>query len=75
MAEPESVTAMINDDHAATAPLDDFLAAFEADPNLWWRVASGHLLNLFEAALDKIEELEERLRTAEEMLQNLPEPD
>jgi hypothetical protein len=39
-----------------TAPLADFLEAWEADDNLWWRLAAGHHLNLFEAAIEKLDE-------------------
>lgn len=56
---PASVEAMSSDDHAPTAPLDEFLAAYEDDDNWWWRIACGHHMNLFEAAIDRIEQLTE----------------
>lgn len=56
MDTPESVTAAYNDDHAPTPPLDEFLTAYEDDDNWWWRLACGHHLNLFDAAVDRIEQ-------------------
>ena len=49
-----SVEAMVTDPQAPTAPLDEFLADYAEDDNLWWRIASGHHLNLFEAAVDRM---------------------
>lgn len=37
--------------------LDEFLAMREANPNAWWRFDSGDHLNLFEEALDALEQL------------------
>jgi hypothetical protein len=56
---PDSVTAMADEPQAPTAPLDDFLAAYSADDNWWWRVPCGHHMNLFDAAIERIEELED----------------
>lgn len=50
---PPSVQAMVDDPQAPTAPLNDFLAAMAIDDNWWWRIASGHHLNLFEAAVEE----------------------
>ena len=50
---PESVRAMIEDEKAPTAPLADFLSAYEDDDNLWWRIACGHHQNLFDAAVKR----------------------
>lgn len=55
---PASVQAMVDDPRAPTAPLDDFLDAMDQDSNWWWRIASGHHLNLFEAAVERMERLE-----------------
>ena len=48
-----SVQAMYTDDPMVpTAPLEEFLAAYAQDNNLWWRISCGHHQNLFEAALE-----------------------
>lgn len=52
---PPSVEAMVTDDRAPTAPLDDFLATMAEDDSVWWRVGCGHHLNLFEAAIERLE--------------------
>ena len=52
---PASVVAMTEDSHAPTAPLADFLAAYMADDNWWWRIACGHHENLFDAAIEQLE--------------------
>lgn len=41
-----------------TPPLDEFLERFVADDNEWWRLDCGHHLNLFEAAVERMRELE-----------------
>jgi hypothetical protein len=51
---PASVRAMADDPQAPTAPLDDFITAMKWDDNWWWRISSGHHLNLFEAAIDRM---------------------
>lgn len=43
---------------AHTPPLDEFLAAYQQDDNIWWAIGCGHHQNLFEAACDRIAELE-----------------
>jgi len=50
---PETVAAMLTDDAAPTAPLDDFVQAYRLDDNIWWRISSGHHQNLFEAACER----------------------
>jgi len=63
MSISDAVKAMTQDDPLTpTAPLDEFIAAFEEDPNLWWRISTGHHLNLLEAAIDRIEELEAEVK-------------
>jgi hypothetical protein len=47
---PPTVQAMLDDPGAPTAPLEDFLAAYAQDDNIWWRISCGHHLNLFEMA-------------------------
>lgn len=44
-----------------TPPLDDFLREFEADSNTWWRIDCGHHLNLFEAAVERMQQAERLL--------------
>lgn len=44
-----------------TPELDDFLARYEQDDNEWWRLASGHHQNLFEAAVDRMQAAERLL--------------
>jgi hypothetical protein len=41
-----------------TPPYRIFRELFEEDDNLWWRAGSGHGLNAYEAALERIDELE-----------------
>jgi hypothetical protein len=45
---------MRDDPKAPTAPLADFLAAYEKDDNEWWGIGCGHHQNLFEAAVDEV---------------------
>lgn len=52
---PASVEAMYADDHAPTAPLADFLAAYSQDDNWWWRISCGSHQNLFDSAVDALE--------------------
>ncbi len=56
---PESVLAMADSEsQAPTAPLEDFLRIYEQDDNWWWRIACGHHQNLFDAAVERVRELE-----------------
>jgi len=41
-----------------TPSLDEFRKAYEADDNLWWMLQSGDHMNLFDQALERIDELE-----------------
>lgn len=54
---PESVRRMLGDNNNPTAPLDEFLVVYNKDNNIWWQISGGHHQNLFEAAVDRIEEL------------------
>ncbi len=60
--KPENVQSMMNDPKAPTADLDEFLAAYEEDDNAWWYISCGHHLNLFDAAIERIRELERELK-------------
>lgn len=40
-----------------TQSLDEFLAEFEQDDNVWWRLPCGDHLNLFEELLERYETL------------------
>ena len=53
-----AVRAMLTDDRAPTCSLVEFLEAWNEDPNLVWRVRTGHLIHLLEAAVARIEALE-----------------
>jgi hypothetical protein len=44
-----------------TPKLDDFLVEYEADDNVWWRLACGHHQNLFEEAVERMQAAERRL--------------
>jgi len=55
-----SVKAMEGD--GPTAPLDEFIKAYEADDNIWWVIGCGHHMNLMDAAIERIEELERELK-------------
>ena len=46
-----------------TPPLEEFRRVYEADSNAWWRLESGHHMNLFDAALDALDAA--RARVAE----------
>lgn len=48
-------------DPEVTPPLDKFLKSYDRDDNVWWTLACGHHMNLFEEAV-------ERMRTAEAWL-------
>ena len=57
---------MLTDDRAPTCSLVEFLEAWNEDPNLVWRVRTGHLIHLLEAAVGRIEALETLLSEMEE---------
>jgi hypothetical protein len=44
-----------------TDSLDDAREAIAKDPNYWWRLETGDMQNLFDAACDEIDELGEAL--------------
>jgi hypothetical protein len=56
---------MLTDDQAPTCSLGEFLEAWNEDPDLAWRVRTGHLIHLLEAAVARIESLERLLCEAE----------
>ena len=56
---------MLTDDRAPTCSLVEFLEAWNEDPNLVWRVRTGHLIHLLEAAVTRIEALETLLSEME----------
>ena len=56
---------MLTDDRAPTCSLGEFLEAWNEDPNLVWRVRTGHLIHLLEAAVVRIEALETLLSETE----------
>jgi len=56
---------MLTDDRAPTCSLVDFLEAWNEDPNLVWRVRTGHLIHLLEAAVARIAALEMLLSETE----------
>lgn len=54
---PDAVKAMLgSESNAPTAPLDEFLAVYEQDDNVWWMIGGGHHMNLFDAAVDQLED-------------------
>lgn len=59
---PPTVQAALDRDQAPTPPLADYLKAMEKDDNLPWRLGAGHVLNLLEEAVDRIEDLEGQLQ-------------
>lgn len=40
------------EDGEPTPPVDEFLATYADDDNIWWAIACGHHQNLFEAAVE-----------------------
>jgi len=44
-----------------TPPLDEFLPRYDADDNVWWAMDSGHHMNLFDEAVDRMQAAEARL--------------
>lgn len=43
-------------DADVTPELDEFIAAYEKDDNVWWAMASGHHQNLFDAMWERCDE-------------------
>lgn len=58
MGVDKRVIAMRDDRQAATAPLEAFLPAYEEDDNWWWEISCGHHQNLFEAAVERLAEVD-----------------
>jgi hypothetical protein len=50
----QAVEAMRPGKGGPTAPLPDFIKAYNEDDQVWWTVECGHHQNLFEAAMDLI---------------------
>lgn len=48
-----------------TPPLKDFLEAYDDDDNVWWHLACGHHMNLFDEAVDRFREAERKKQLAE----------
>jgi hypothetical protein len=48
----DEVQAMLDD--GPTAPLDAFVAEYEADDNIWWVIGCGHHQNLFDEAVERM---------------------
>lgn len=46
------------DQWSQTPPLHVFRELMDEDSSLWWRAGLGHGLNAYEAAIERIEELE-----------------
>jgi len=73
-----AVEAMLTNPQAPTAPLHEFLDAYRADENLWWKLPSGHHQNLFDEAidtLDLVDDLTELRRAVRRALNELGVPD
>lgn len=45
-----------------TPSLDDFRQSYETDNNAWWRLECGHHMNLFDAALERLDAMQELAR-------------
>jgi len=58
MALPRSVQAMIDDNDSGnvpTAPLDEFLEAYDQDDTIWYQISAAHHMNLFDALLERLD--------------------
>jgi hypothetical protein len=49
-----------------TPPLDEFLKTYEQDDNVWWIMDCGHHMNLFDQAVERMEQAERRLASQAE---------
>lgn len=47
-------------EQAPTADLEEFIAAYFEDDNIWWQIGCGHHMNLMDAAIERIRELEQQ---------------
>ena len=54
-----------------TPPVHVFLALQDKDPNLWWRMSSGHGQNIAEEAIDLCEELTNENKSIKSILTDL----
>jgi hypothetical protein len=67
-----AVQAMLTDGAMVpTAPLDEFLAAYAEDDNLWWRISCGHHQNLFDAAVERYERTPDRVLVTADSVRRL----
>lgn len=57
----------------ATPDLDDFLKTYQRDDNEWWQIDCGDHQNLFEAAVDRMCDAEQKLKLASRMIDELKE--
>lgn len=46
------------DEWPHTPPFGVFAALYDEDHNLWWRAGSGHGMNAYDAARDRIDDVE-----------------
>ena len=54
---PPTVKAMLTESEAPTAPIKDFLEAYDRTPNLWWMLSSGHHENLFDMLRESTDQM------------------
>jgi hypothetical protein len=47
--------------------LDEFITQYEQDDNVWWTLGSGDHMNLFDDALERIEELTRQRDSARDL--------
>jgi hypothetical protein len=59
------------DEWPHTPPVHVFLALQDKDPNLWWRMSSGHGQNIAEEAIDLCEELTNENKSIKSTLTDL----
>lgn len=58
-------------DRSPTPPLDAVITALEADRNLWWVMGCGHHENLFDAAVDRMEQAESVVKATTDLREEL----
>lgn len=61
--------------HDPTPPLDEFLAAYDANDNEWWYLEGGDHLNLFDEALDRMRAAEAAVARCRALADELAHPD
>jgi hypothetical protein len=54
--------------------LDEFMVAYEADDNEWWRLSCGEHQNLYEYAVERFEAAEATLARARELARRCNTP-